>query len=287
MARPRRCRRICEEPAYESFIPEGIPCGGPVRLALDEYEALRLIDLEKLTHEQCARQMDISRTTVTEIYEAAREKVADCIVNGRPLVIAGGDYRLCDGSAVRYCRKACRRLQAGSGENSGKGAGPCQPCTQPDIPARPIPAKGEKEMRIAVTYENGEVYQHFGHTEQFKIYDVEDGKITKEEIVDTNGSSHGALAGFLKDLQADTLICGGIGAGAQNALAEAGIRLYGGVSGSADEAAKALAAGTLAYNPDVHCDHHGHGHEEGHSCGHGHGHGHGEGHECRHGDCGR
>ena len=73
MARPSRCRRICSEPAYESFIPEGIPCQGQVILTLDEYEVIRLIDLEKLTHEQCARQMDISRTTVTEIYEAARE----------------------------------------------------------------------------------------------------------------------------------------------------------------------------------------------------------------------
>ena len=136
-------------------------------------------------------------------------------------------------------------------------------------------------MRVAVTYENGEIFQHFGHTEQFKIYDVEDGKITKEQVVDTNGSGHGALAGFLLDLQVDTLICGGIGMGAQNALADAGIRLYGGVAGSADEAVKALAEGTLAYNPDVHCDHHEHG--EGHSCGHGHG---GD-HECRHGDCGR
>lgn len=284
MARPSRCRRICKEPVYDSFLPEGIPCGGQVTLALDEYEVIRLIDLEKLTHEQCARQMDISRTTVTEVYEAAREKIADCIVNGRPLLIAGGNYRFCDGSAARYCRKACRRKQAEAGENSAEGTG----CSiQSAASGDALPAKGEREMRIAVTYENGEVYQHFGHTEQFKIYDVEDGKITKEEVVDTNGSGHGALAGFLKGLQVDTLICGGIGAGAQNALAEAGIRLYGGVSGNADEAVKALTAGTLAYNPDVHCDHHSHEHGEGHSCGHGHGHGHGEGHECRHGDCGR
>ena len=262
MARPSRCRRICSEPAYESFIPEGIPCQGQVILTLDEYEVIRLIDLEKLTHEQCARQMDISRTTVTEIYEAAREKIAECIVNGRPLLIAGGNYRFCDGSAVPYCGKVCRRTQA-----------------NPEVPA-----KGENEMRVAVTYENGEIFQHFGHTEQFKIYDVEDGKITKEQVVDTNGSGHGALAGFLLDLQVDTLICGGIGMGAQNALADAGIRLYGGVAGSADEAVKALAEGTLAYNPDVQCSHHGnHEHGEGHSCGHGHG----GNHECRHGDCGR
>lgn len=123
-------------------------------------------------------------------------------------------------------------------------------------------------MRIAVTYENGEVFQHFGHAEQFKLYDVTDGKITAEQIVGTNGSGHGALAGFLNGLHADALICGGIGPGAQMALQEAGIKLYGGVSGSADEAARALAEGRLVYDPDAHCDHHDHEHGEGHSCGH-------------------
>ena len=121
-------------------------------------------------------------------------------------------------------------------------------------------------MRIAVTYENGEIFQHFGHTEQFKIYDVQDGKIIASEVVDTNGSGHGALAGVLSALNVDALICGGIGGGAQMALKEAGIRLYGGVSGSADAAAEALAVGKLDFNPDVRCDHHDH-HGEGHTCG--------------------
>ena len=131
-------------------------------------------------------------------------------------------------------------------------------------------------MRIAVTYENGEIFQHFGHTEQFKVYDAENGKIVSSEVVDTNGSGHGALAGVLSALHVDALICGGIGGGAQAALAAAGIRLYGGVSGDADAAAEALAAGTLAYNPNVMCSHHGeHHHESGcgnqgcgsHTCG--------------------
>ena len=120
-------------------------------------------------------------------------------------------------------------------------------------------------MRVAVTYENGQIFQHFGHTEQFKLYDVENGQIVREQVVDTNGSGHGALAGFLTEYQVEVLICGGTGGGAQNALAQAGIRLYGGVSGSADEAVKALAAGKLDYNPDVQCSHHDHGHD--HSCG--------------------
>ena len=121
-------------------------------------------------------------------------------------------------------------------------------------------------MKIAVTYENGQVFQHFGHTAQFKLYDVENGTVASSQVVDTNGSGHGALAGFLKDRQVDALICGGIGGGAQNALAQAGIRLFGGVSGNADEAVNALLAGNLGYDPDVHCDHHDH-HGEGHSCG--------------------
>ena len=124
-------------------------------------------------------------------------------------------------------------------------------------------------MRIAVTFENGNVFQHFGHTKQFKIYDVENGQITKEQVTDTNGSGHGALAGFLTELGVDTLICGGIGMGAKNALADAGIHLYGGVTGSADEAVKAFIDGTLAYNPDIQCSHHGEGHHgEGHHGGH-------------------
>ncbi len=123
-------------------------------------------------------------------------------------------------------------------------------------------------MRIAVTYENGQIFQHFGHTAQFKIYDVANDEIVRAEVVDTNGSGHGALAGFLMQLGVDALICGGIGGGAQMALAEVGIRLFGGVSGDADAAVNALIAGNLGYNPDVHCDHHDHEHGEGeHSCG--------------------
>ena len=122
-------------------------------------------------------------------------------------------------------------------------------------------------MKIAVTYENGQIFQHFGHTEQFKIYDTDDGKILSDEIVSTNGSGHGALAGLLRSLNAGVLICGGIGGGAQAALADAGIKLYGGVSGSCDEAVQALLAGNLGYDPDVKCSHHDNEHGEGgHTC---------------------
>ena len=111
-------------------------------------------------------------------------------------------------------------------------------------------------MKIAVTYENGQIFQHFGHTEQFKIYEIEDNTIISSEVIDTNGQGHGALAGLLKTLGADVLICGGIGGGAQMALADAGIKLYGGVSGSCDAAVEAYLTNNLGYNPNVKCDHH-------------------------------
>ena len=127
-------------------------------------------------------------------------------------------------------------------------------------------------MKIAVTYENGQIFQHFGHTEQFKIYTVEEGKIVASEVADTNGSGHGALAGFLQAYGVDVLICGGIGGGAQMALAQAGIQLFGGVSGDADAAVDALLKQELVFNPNVTCTHHGedHHHEGGcgsHGCG--------------------
>lgn len=125
-------------------------------------------------------------------------------------------------------------------------------------------------MKIAVTYEAGMIFQHFGHTAAFKIYEVENNEVKSAQVVDTAGHGHGALAGFLQYQGVDTLICGGIGGGAQMALADAGIRFFGGVSGDADEAVQALLAGHLTYNPDVRCSHHDHGHDQAcgsHGCG--------------------
>ena len=123
-------------------------------------------------------------------------------------------------------------------------------------------------MKVAVTYENGKVFQHFGHSEQFKVYNIENGKVESASLLDTNGNGHGALAGLLKAANIDTLVCGGIGGGAQNALSTAGIKLYGGVTGDADKAVEALLTGTLVYDPNVACDHHGEHHHGGsHNCG--------------------
>ncbi len=137
-------------------------------------------------------------------------------------------------------------------------------------------------MRIAVTYDNGQVFQHFGHTEFFKVYEVEDGKVVSSEIVGSDGSGHGALAGLLAGKGIDVLICGGIGGGAVQALTEQGIELCAGTSGSTDEAVEAYLRGELV-NTGANCDHHG----EGHSC-HDHEEGgcHGEDGGCASGGCG-
>jgi predicted DNA-binding protein (UPF0251 family)/predicted Fe-Mo cluster-binding NifX family protein len=254
MPRPKRCRAICCYPDHWSFAPEDEAGSGIVTLTLDELETIRLIDLEGLNQAQCAEQMEVARTTVTAIYEAARKKIANSIINGKRMIISGGEYRL--------------------KEESG-------------LFSLDLPRKGQNQMRIAATYKDGQIFQHFGHTAQFKIYDVADGEIKNSKIVDTMGQGHGALAGFLLGGDVDVLICGGIGGGAQRALAEAGIKLCAGVTGSADEAAEAYAAGKLNYSNEANCTHH-EGHD-GHGCGHhqeGHG-GHGCGrHHAEHGEHG-
>lgn len=218
MPRPQKCRRVCALPGSGEFGPAVRGCREipVVMMRVDEYEVIRLIDLEGLTQEQCAVRMEVARTTVTGIYESARRKLADVIVNGKRLVISGGSYRLCDEPGNHCSGRGCRRCQIGK-LNSKKN-------------------KEETHMKIAVTYENGQVYQHFGHTEQFKVYTVDGEKIVSAEVVGTNGTGHGALAMLLRDMDVDTLICGGIGGGARTALAEAGVTLYGGVSGTADAA---------------------------------------------------
>ena len=125
-------------------------------------------------------------------------------------------------------------------------------------------------MKIAVTYDNGNVFEHFGHTEKFKIYDIENGVIKTSAVISAAGSGHGALAGFLAGHGVDVLICGGIGGGAINALADADIKVYAGVTGNADNAVEAFIAGKLNYDPDAKCSKHEHMNDDcgSHSCGH-------------------
>lgn len=253
MPRPIKCRKVCHFPDILEFRPSNENGGRGeedekevILLTVDEYETIRLIDKEGYSQEQCAGFMQIARTTVQRIYEIARKKVADAIIDGHPLRIEGGDFQICDGKSSKC----------------GLGG-----CYKQEFYQKYATEKGEGIMRVAVTYENGQIFQHFGRTEQFKVYDVQEGKIIDSKIVDTNGSGHGALAGILTALNADVLICGGIGGGAQAALAAANIKLYGGVSGNADDAAAAFLEGNLVYNPNIMCNHHNHHHGENHTCG--------------------
>ena len=240
MPRPRKPRRVSSLPREYTFLPAD-GTDAFITMTVDEYEVIRLLDFEGFSQEECGSQMQIARTTVQLIYNSARRKLAHMLVNGLGLRIEGGEY---------------------------------------ELSSHTHSTQGGNIMKIAVTYENGQIFQHFGHTEQFKIYEIENGNILSAEVIDTHGSGHGALAGLLAEGGVDALICGGIGGGAQMALAQAGIRLFGGVSGSADDAVNALISGTLAFNPAVRCNHHG----EGHTCG-GH-HDHGEGHSCGSHGCG-
>ena len=238
MPRTTKCRRIYGFPDYYSFIPEDADAGSieTIMLSLDEFETIRLLDHEGLNQEECAVRMGVARTTVTAMYESARKKIIGAIVEGKRLCIAGGNIEI---------------------------------DRERNVLSVDIKSKGAKTMRVAVTYDNGNVFGHFGRTEQFKIYDIKDGKIVSSKILDTNGEGCGALAGILNIADVDVLICGGIGGGAQMALEEAGIKLYAGASGSTDAAVEALIAGTLDASGEANCDHHNHEEAHGHSCGHG------------------
>lgn len=244
MARPKGLRKVCSMPETRLFVPQDKDYAPTVVLTVDEYETIRLIDYQGFTQEEAAQFMNIARTTVQQIYNGARKKLSLSLVEGLTLKIDGGDYTLCSGEEEECSCGGCKKHKA-----------KCENIFTED-----------KKMRIAVTYEYGLVFGHFGHTAQFKIYDVEDGKVVKSEILDTNGSGHGALAGFLKEHNVDVLICGGIGQGAKNALTENGIKLYAGVMGGADNAVSALLDGTLKYSEEANCSHH-HEHGEGHDCG--------------------
>ena len=238
MPRTPKCRKICRFPDYYSFIPEDAEKDiiETIELSLDEFETIRLLDYEGLNQEECAARMGVARTTVTAMYENARKKLITAVVEGKRLSIAGGN------------------IEIDRERNSLKVS---------------VKEKGDRTMRVAVTYDNGNVFGHFGRTEQFKVYDIEDGKVVNSQILGTNGEGCGALAGILNIAKVDALICGGIGGGAQRALQEAGVKLYAGASGNTDEAVAALIAGTLDASGEANCDHHDHEHGEGHNCGHG------------------
>ena len=244
--RREKPRRFAMEPEYLGFAPEGMAADSDVTLAVDELEAIRLTDLERLSQQEAAERMGVARATVAAICERAHAKVADALVNGRRLAICGG--------SVAYV-------------------------PPPAAKAAPWPPREDGIMRIAVTYDDGNVFQHFGRTERFKLYDIEDGKVVSSQVVGSNGVGHGALAGVLSAGGVDTLICGGIGGGAIAALSQAGIAVYAGAAGCCDAAVEAFLSGKVSQAEGATCGCHGHDREHGEDCGCG-GHEHGNGGCC-------
>ena len=227
MPRPTKHRRVCHFPQTLEFCPaQGAEGKNPVIVTVDEYEAIRLIDKEGLSQEQCAAHMQVSRTTVQQIYANARKNLAIALVDSRPIRIDGGDYQLCDGRDPDCGFSVCSAQQFRQ---------------QYQMP------KGKGTTRVAVPFEQGGIFQHFGRSLHFKFYDIADNRILFSGIVDTDGQGHGGvLAGLLNALDVDVLLCGGIGPGAQAALAAAGIELCSGLSGSADAAVENWMAGSLS-----------------------------------------
>ena len=251
MPKPSRCRRVCAEPLYKVFNAETKELSGSVTLTVDEFEVIRLVDFEKRTHEQCAQQMQISRTTVTEIYENARFKIANAIVNGKTLYISGGHYKVCDGTSLNECSGRCCKWR--------RNSNPIQ-----------HPSNGENIMKIAIPVKSENIYRHFGMASEFKIYHVENNQLMGTETVNATGRGHGVMLDLLVTHNVNCVICGGIGDGAIRALEQNGIQLFAGITGAADDAVSALLAGTLQSDMQAACSKHQHAH-------HG---------QCSHGECG-
>ena len=237
MPRPRKCRKVCCFPHNPGFTPlNSKPDGEAVILAVDEYEAIRLIDREGYSQEQCGAYMAVSRATVQQIYTSARKKLADALVEGRPLKIEGGDYRICEGDE-QYCG--------------------CHGCGQCSWPRQQT---GGSQMKIAIPLDENEkdVCVSFGRA-PFYLFS-EDGKteILKNPAADAEGGAGIKAAQFLVDQAATALITIRCGQNAANVFQAAGITIYEAKKGcTAAENLALLADNQLEELTHFHAGYHG------------------------------
>lgn len=225
MPRPTKCRQIECLPKQTSFCSKQSSHSLKIDLTIDEYEAIKLIDYKGLTQDEAAFQMGVSRTTITSIYEIARRKIATFIVDGGRLDIIGGEYVISHGK-----------------EN------------YPNFNLKEI-----EQMIVAVSFEEGEIFQHFGHTEFFKLFTIEKGIIKDSRIVSADGAGHSEIVDFLVKNKVDVLVCGGIGAKAVSFLSEAGIEVFAGNVGKVDDAITKFIKGELNKTDVSNCEEKAHG----------------------------
>lgn len=235
MPRPEKKRYVCPLNGERRFSTEGDAPALDIRA--DELEALRLCDLEELSQQEAASSMGVSRGTLQRLLYSAHRQVAFALVCGHPIRLnpPKEGHCLCRGRC-RFCKDTPQGTQTGG-----------------------------NKIIIAVTSENGEVFQHFGHTPEFTIYEVKGEELLGPRVISMGGQGHGALAGLLDALGVEVLICGGIGGGAQMALDEIGVKVVGGASGNVEATVKAFLAGTLETRGDFSCHHH--EHDANHRCG--------------------
>lgn len=256
IGRPTKRRKVCGLPAQDRFGPLGIDAekAHQISMTVDEYETIRLIDLDGLTQEECAAQMKVARSTVQGIYLEARRKVAHALVYGKLLSIAGGEYRLCDG-AEKTCGRGCHRAQHGMCWKKHRILLPFEEESANYVSDK----KEEHNMKITVASEDGKVFGHFGHCKEFMIFSVEDQKIVGVETVANPGHKPGFLPNFLEERGTNVVIAGGMGAGATGHFKEKQIEIIVGASGDAREAVEAYLQGKLKSTGEV-CHHHDHEH---------------------------
>lgn len=245
MARPYKKRCVGQQPHNTQFNPQR-KTKDEIVLTLDEFETIKWIDVENLSQENCATVMNISRTTVQRTYASARKKIGFALVNSVSLKIEGGPIEI----------------------------------SEPTPFKEHINEKGELTVKIAIGMSNNEVSGHFGHCNDFRIVDVVDGKVVSSEDIHDEVATHHERPKFLKNLNVEVLIIGGMGKGAYNRLLAEGIECLDSESKSIDEALNAYINNELNKTIEAHeCSgHHGHGkhHDHGH-------HHHHDGHEnCNH-----
>ena len=239
MPRPKKCRKVCCLPDNDGFVPVR---GGeeltPIVLNVDEYEAIRLIDREGFSQEQCGEYMRIARTTVQQIYAAARKKLADALVEGLPLRIEGGDFQLCDGNED-YCGcGGCRRHRRG--------------CVQQNI-------MEDRKMRIAIPLDENkqDVCIVLARAPYFLFW--EDGKdtILENPAAQAHGGAGIQAAQFLVDNGVNVLITVRCGQNAADVFKAAGMKIYKSANKAAADDLTAFEDGKLSELTEFHGGFHG------------------------------